>query len=62
MAKFWESLSESGKPKWAELYKQFKGKKWVPPAQDKRAIECETKIESLEEIDKLMRQKPGRVI
>jgi len=59
MATFVDLLSEKGKANWAELYKRVKGKKWVPPAKDKRAIECETKIEDLAEIDKLMQQKPG---
>jgi len=57
--KFWESLSESSKPKWAELYKQFMGKKWTPPKRDKRAIECKTKIEDTAEIEKLMKERPG---
>jgi len=41
------------------LYKKVKGKKWVPPVKDKRGIRCETKIESPEEIAKIMKQKPG---
>ena len=59
MATFPESLSEPSREKWADLYKQFMGKKWTPPAQDKRGIECETKIEDTAEIGKLMQQKPG---
>ena len=59
MATFVESLSESGKVMWAELYKQFMGKKWENPTKGERAIKCEPKLENLEEIDKLMRQKPG---
>ena len=59
---FLEALSESGKANWAEIYKQLTGKKWVPPERDKRGIQCEAKLESLEEIDKIMRQKPhGRM-
>jgi len=62
MAKLWELLSERGKANWAELYKQLTGRKWEEPSSDKRAIQCEPKLESLEEIDKLMRQKPhGRM-
>ena len=56
---FLEALSESGKANWAEIYKKLTGKKWVPPERDKRGIQCETKIEGLEEIDKIMRQKPS---
>jgi len=59
MATFVDLLSEKGKANWAEIYKQLTGKKWVPPAQDKRGIQCETKIEDTAEIDKIMRQKPG---
>jgi len=59
MATFVDFLSEKGKANWAEIYKQLTGKKWVPPKRDKRAIECDTKIEDTQEISKLMKQKPG---
>jgi len=59
MATFVDLLSESSREKWAELYRKFMGKKWTPPAKDKQAIQCETKIENLAEIDKLMKEKPG---
>jgi len=59
MATFTDFLSEKGKANWAELYKQFMGKKWTPPAQDKRAIECDTKLEDTAEIGKLMKERPG---
>ena len=59
MAKFTELLTEQGKEKWAELYKQLMGREWAPQDKPGRGIECETKIESPEEIDKLMRQKPN---
>ena len=58
MATFTDFLSEKGKANWAELYKQFMGKKWIP-AKDKRGIECETKIEDTAEIARIMEQKPG---
>ena len=58
MATFTDFLSEKGKANWAELYKQFMGKDWIPPFKDKN-IECETKIEDLAEISKLMKEKPG---
>ena len=62
MPRFVDLLSESSRPKWAELYKQFKGREWEKPSSDERAISCEPKLESLEEIDKLMREKPyGRM-
>jgi len=59
MATFVDFLSEKGKANWAEIYKQFMGKKWTPPKSGKRAIKCEAKIESLEEIDKLMKAAPN---
>ena len=61
MAKFTELLTEQGKEKWAELWLKHMGKKWEVPTN--KAINCETKLESLEEIDRIMRQKPsGRII
>ena len=57
MATFWESLSEQGKVNWPEIYKQLTGKKWEVPTN--KAIQCETKIEDLSEIDKLMREVPN---
>ena len=56
---FVKALSEKSKEDWPEIYKAIKGKKWVPPKQDKRGIRCETKIENTEEIAKIMKQKPG---
>ena len=51
--------TEESKKNWAKLYKDVKGKKWVPPVKDKRGIQCETKIENPEEIAKFMRQVPN---
>ena len=59
---FLEALSESGKANWPVIYKKLTGKKWVTPERDKRGIQCEAKLESLEEIDKQMRDKPNYVI
>ena len=71
MAKFVDVLSEKSKERWTGtekcdgkekvkgIYEHFTGKKWVPPVKDKRGIRCETKIESPEEIAKIMKQKPG---
>ena len=56
MATFWETLSEIGKEKWAQLYEQL-GMKWEVPTN--KAIQDETKIEDLAEIDKLMREVPN---
>jgi len=59
MATFWESLSEKSREDWPEIYQKFKGKKWENPIKDERGIQAETKIEDIEEIDRLMRQKPN---
>ncbi|MCJ7669542.1 MAG: hypothetical protein MUO61_03375 [Dehalococcoidia bacterium] len=59
MARFWELLSKSSKENWPEIYQRLTGKKWAPPERDRRAIHCETKLESLEEIDKTMKEVPG---
>ena len=58
MATFWEAVSERTKPNWEKLWREVKGKKWEIPTKD-RGITCETKIEGLEEINRLMR-KPSR--
>ena len=57
MATFWESLSEQGKVNWAKLYKRLKRKKWEIPTN--KAIQCETKMESLEEISRFIREVPN---
>jgi len=62
MARFWESLSESSRPKWAELYKQFKGREWEKPLRDERAIQCVGKLEDTEEIKKIMKETPNYTI
>jgi len=53
----WKSLSEQSKPKWAELYEKLTGKKWEIPT--KEPDKCETILEDVSEIDKLMKEKPG---
>jgi len=67
MATIWERLypllSEEKREEWAKRFKKRFGKDFIPPKQpiqkDKQAIICETKMESIEEIDKFMRQKPN---
>ena len=62
-ATLWERLyfllSEEKKEEWAKRYKKRFGKEFIPPTKDKRAIECETKIEDTTEIARIMEQKPG---
>jgi len=54
-----DSLSEKSRRDLPEIYKKLTGRKWVPPKKDNRAIHCETKIENVAEISKLMKEKPG---
>ena len=54
----WFCLSEQNKSKLAQYYEQQFGMKLVPPGREKRGIECEVKIEDLEEIDRIMREVP----
>jgi hypothetical protein len=58
MAEFWKLLCERGKANWKLLCEQF-GMEPELPQKDERDIHLEPKLESLEEIDKLMRQ-PSR--
>ena len=62
MATFTDLLSEKSKANWPEIYQRLTGKKWENPTKDERGITCETKLEDIEEIDKIMRKKPERVI
>jgi hypothetical protein len=55
----WFFLSEESKNNLARIYKELTGKDFIPPDKEKRAIRCDTKIEDLKEIDRLMRQKPS---
>ena len=59
MATWWETLSETGRENWERLYKRLKRKKWEVPTKDERGITCETEMEDIPEIVRLMRQKPN---
>jgi len=59
MAKLWQILSPENRNKLAQFYEEKYGKPFLPPGRHDRDIELDTKLESPEEIDKLMR-KPGR--
>ena len=61
MATLWQILKPQDKVKLATLYRALAGFEFVPPGPA-QAMKCESKIESLEEIDKIMRQKPNTVI
>ena len=58
----WDCITKENQERITKRYKERFGIELVPPTKDKRAVQCEVKLESLEEIDKIMRQKPGRVI
>ena len=58
MATLWHILKPEDKLKLAMLYRDIAGFDFIPPNSPDPVIQCETKTESLEEIDKLMRQKP----
>lgn len=62
MATLWDSLKPGDRQKLVEYYQQQFGKEFILPKCGDRPIQCDTKLESLKEIDKLMRQKPhGRM-
>ena len=50
--KLWHCLSKENQGKLAQAYKELTGKEFIPPG---KAVH----IESLEEIDKLMREVPN---
>lgn len=62
MAILWQILKPEDKLKWARLYRKLAGFEFSPPNSPSQTIQCEIKIESPEEIGKIMRQKPNRVI
>ena len=55
-------LTEENKGKLAQVYKNLTGQKLRPPERDNRAIDCETKLEELPELVKIMEQAPNYVI
>ena len=62
MAKLWDYLSIQNKRKLAKYYRKRGYGFFKPPGSQKPAVEVKTKLEDLEEIDRLMRQKPrGRM-
>ena len=62
MATLWQILKPEDKVKLARLYEALAGFPFIPPGSPDRSVHWQTKIESPEEIDKLMREKPKRVI
>ena len=62
MATVWDNLIKEKKEKLAKRYKKRFCKEFIPPGSKKQTIEIQGKLESIQEIDKLMRQKPhGRM-
>lgn len=62
MPTLWQILKPEQKLEWARFYKELADREFIPPDMPSQPIQCETKLEGLEEIDRLMRQKPRRVI
>lgn len=62
MATLWQILKPEQKVELARLYRELAGFELIPPDSPGQAVRCEPKLESLEEIDKIMRQPPKRVI
>jgi len=62
MATLWDGLSIQSKRNLARYSRKHLGIFFRPPGGKKQAIDVQGKLEDLEEIDKLMRQKPhGRM-
>jgi len=62
MATLWQILSPENRNKLADFYEEKFGRAFIPPGRHGKDIELKTKLEDLNEIDKLMRQKPhGRM-
>jgi len=59
MATLWQILKPEDKMKLANLYRVLAGFDFIPPGNRDRPIECKSKLEPIEEIDKIMRQKPS---
>lgn len=61
MAMIWQILKSEDKLKLARLYQELAGFEFIPPDSLDKLVQFEPKPESLEEIDKIMRQK-GRLL
>jgi len=59
MATFWQILSIDNRNRLAEFYEEKFGKAFIPPGRHDKDIEVKTKLEDIEEIDRLMRQRPA---
>lgn len=59
MATAWDCLSIQSKRNLARYSRKRLGVFFKPPGSKKRAIEVQGKLESLEEIDRLIRKAPG---
>jgi len=59
MATFWQILSTENRNKLARFYEQSFSQPFLPPERHEERVRLQGKLESLEEIDRLMRQKPS---
>lgn len=63
MAKLWDILSPENKVNLAKVYKNLTGLDFVPPKdEDKRKIHCEAKVEAIEELEQIMKERPNYTI
>ena len=62
MATLWQILKPEDKLKLATLYRELAGFEFIPPERLTHPVKCETKLEPLQEIDKIMRKVPGSEI
>jgi len=58
MTTLWQILKPEDKLKLGNLYRVLAGFEFTPPDNRDRPVKCETKLEPIEEIDKLIRQRP----
>jgi hypothetical protein len=59
MATFWQILSIENRNKLATFYEEKFGQPFLPPERHEERVRLQGKLENLDEIDKLMRQKPS---
>jgi len=59
MATLWDILKPGDQEKLVYFYKQQFGMKFIPPKRGDRAIECDTKVEDLPELTRIMEQAPN---
>jgi hypothetical protein len=59
MATFWQILSVENRNKLADFYEEQFGQPFLPPERHEERVRLQGKLEGLEEIDRLMRERPS---